>query len=69
MGTASLIIVSYKSQWLVAQFSSLDGYPKGQGKVIADFVSKPDNLKKLKAAPDEDKVYYLGNEAEGDGSI
>lgn len=65
MGTASLIIVSYKDRWVIAQFSAHDGYPDGQGKDVARFVSKTVNLKKLERAINKKMTYYVGKEELG----
>lgn len=42
MGTGNLIIVKYKDRIKVAQYGQWDGYPKGVGQGIVDFLHKTD---------------------------
>lgn len=48
MGTRNLTIVKSKGKVKLAQYGQWDGYPMGQGKVIANFIQNEMNLKEFK---------------------
>ncbi len=50
MGTRNLITVTLNKKKVVAQYCQWDGYPMGQGKIIADFLQKELDMKKFKKA-------------------
>ncbi|KAK3350309.1 hypothetical protein B0T25DRAFT_439859, partial [Lasiosphaeria hispida] len=48
MGTHNLICVFYNGQFVLTQYCSCDGYPKGQGIDIVKFLQNPKNIQHLK---------------------
>ncbi|KAK3341955.1 hypothetical protein B0T25DRAFT_617503, partial [Lasiosphaeria hispida] len=48
IGTHNLICVFYNGQFVLAQYGSCDGYPKGQGLEIVKFLKNPGNIQRLK---------------------
>lgn len=47
MGTRHLTLVQHNNEMKVAQYGQWDGYPKGQGKTVLEFLHKA-NMDKFK---------------------
>lgn len=48
MGTRNLIAVVINGEYKIAQYGQWDGYPEGQGKTVLKFLSKEQNIEKLR---------------------
>src|SRR4051794_28441422 len=48
MGTRNLICVVYNGRFVLAQRSSFDGYPEGQGAAVVKFLQYSGNIQRLK---------------------
>jgi hypothetical protein len=57
MGTRHLILVYYKGQYLIAQYSQWDGYPERAGIELLNWLSDQSNLTKIKSAFDNNMIY------------
>jgi hypothetical protein len=53
MGTRNVTVVRFKKVVKVAQYCQWDGYPSGEGKVIAKFIQTKMNLEKFKVKVDQ----------------
>lgn len=50
MGTRNLTCAVLNGEYKIAQYGQWDGHPEGQGMIILEFISVPENLASLKEA-------------------